>query len=122
MPLVQAFVPICSTAISGLPLATGLMWSIRSSEVAPGRGCTFTVSSFLDRSFSFIPFRIESPTIMTLVEDCSWLVFNTARKSGKISYLLKAFFVRQSSEYETSDGDRKVNQTLHSQMWIHMVR
>ena len=47
--------------------------------------------------------------------------FSTARKSGKISHILKAFFVRHSSEYETSDSDRKVIQNLHSQMRIHMV-
>ena len=31
-------------------------------------------------------------------------------KSGNISHILKAFFVRHSSEYETSDSDRKVAQ------------
>ena len=36
--------------------------------------------------------------------------FVTARKRGKISYILTAFFVRHSSEYETSDSDRKVIQ------------
>ena len=30
--------------------------------------------------------------------------FSTARKSGNISHILKAFFVRNSSEYETSDS------------------
>ena len=48
--------------------------------------------------------------------------FSTARKSGKISHILKAFFVRHSSEYETSDSDRKVIKNLYSQMRIHMVR
>ena len=32
--------------------------------------------------------------------------FSTARQSGNISQILKAFFVRDSSEYETSDSDR----------------
>ena len=38
--------------------------------------------------------------------------FSTARKSGNISYILKAFFVRHSSEYETSDSDRKFIESL----------
>ena len=42
--------------------------------------------------------------------------FTTARKSGKVSHILKAFFVRHSSENETSDSDRKVVQNLYSQM------
>ena len=29
---------------------------------------------FLEKPFSFIPFRIEFPTMMTLFDDCSWLV------------------------------------------------
>ena len=48
--------------------------------------------------------------------------FSTARKSSNIFYMLKAFFVRHPSEYEASDSDRKVNQNLHSQMRIHMIR
>ena len=48
--------------------------------------------------------------------------FSTARKSGNISHILKAFFVRHSSENETLDSDRKVIQNLYSQMRIHMVR
>ena len=48
--------------------------------------------------------------------------FSTARKSGNISHILKAFFVRHSSENETSDSDRKIIQNLYSQMRIHMVR
>ena len=37
--------------------------------------------------------------------------FSAARKSGNISYVLKAFFfVRNSSEYEMSDSHRKVIQ------------
>ena len=43
-------------------------------------------------------------------------------KSGNISHILKAFFVRHSSEYETSDNDRNVIQNLYSQTWLHMVR
>ena len=48
--------------------------------------------------------------------------FSTARKSGNISHILKAFFVQRSSEYETSDSDRKVSQNLYSQVGIHVVR
>ena len=48
--------------------------------------------------------------------------FSTTRKSGNISHILKAFFVRHSSEYETSDSDRKDIQNLYSQMRIHMFR
>ena len=48
--------------------------------------------------------------------------FSTERKSGSISHILKAFSVRHSLEYETSDSDRKVIQNLYSQMRIHMVR
>ena len=44
--------------------------------------------------------------------------FSTARKGSSISYIRKAFFVRNSSEYETSDSDRKVIQNLYSQMRI----
>ena len=47
--------------------------------------------------------------------------FSTAQKSGNISYILKAFFTRHSSDYETSDSDRKVVQTLYSQMRIHVA-
>ena len=47
---------------------------------------------------------------------------STARKTGNISHILKVFFDRHSSEYETSDSDRKVIQNLYSQMRIHMVR
>ena len=36
-----------------------------------------------------------------------FIYFSTAQKSGNISHILKAFFVRHSSEYETSDSDRK---------------
>ena len=35
--------------------------------------------------------------------------FSTARKSGNISHILKAFFVRHSSEYYTSDSGRKIH-------------
>ena len=48
--------------------------------------------------------------------------FSTARKSGNISHILKAFFVRHLSEYETSDSDGKVIQYLYSQMRMHMGR
>ena len=48
--------------------------------------------------------------------------FTTARKRVKISYILKAFFVQHSSEYETSDSDRKVIQNLYSQLRIRMAR
>ena len=45
------------------------------------------------------------------------IFFSTARKSGNISsHTEKLFFVRHSSEYETSDSDRKVIQNLYSQM------
>ena len=38
----------------------------------------------------------------------------TARKSGNIYFdILKAFFVRHSSEYKTSDSDRKVNRNIY---------
>ena len=50
------------------------------------------------------------------------MYFSTARKRGKISHILKAFFIRHSSEYETSDGDGKVIQSLYGHMRIHMVR
>ena len=43
-------------------------------------------------------------------------------KTGSISQILRAFFsVPHSSEYETSDSDRKVVQNLYSQMPIHNV-
>ena len=48
--------------------------------------------------------------------------FRTARKSGNISHILKAFFVRHSSEYETSDSEGKVIQNLYSYKRMHMVR
>ena len=43
-----------------------------------------------------------------------WLLnFTTARKSCNILLTyLKAFFVRHSSEYETSGSDRKVNPNI----------
>ena len=34
---------------------------------------------------------------------------STARKSGNISHILKAFFVRHSSEYEMSDSDERLS-------------
>ena len=36
-------------------------------------------------------------------------------KSGNIilTYILKAFFARHSSEYKTSDSDRKVNRNIY---------
>ena len=44
-------------------------------------------------------------------------------KAAKFLEILKSFFfVRHSSEYETSDSDRKVIHNLYSQMQIHMVR
>ena len=40
--------------------------------------------------------------------------FTTARKSGKnYGDILKAFFVRHSSEFKTSDSDRKVNRNIY---------
>ena len=49
-------------------------------------------------------------------------IFSKARKSGNISYILKASFVRHSSEYETLDSDRQVIPNVYRQMRIHMVR
>ena len=61
--------------------------------------------------------KCESGFVQTTLK-----IFSTARKSGNISHILKAFFVRHSPEYEASDSDRKVIQNLYSQMRINMVR
>ena len=40
--------------------------------------------------------------------------FTTARKGGQHFFdILKAFFVRHSSDYETSDSDGKVNRNIY---------
>ena len=39
-------------------------------------------------------------------------------KAATFLHILKSFFVRHSSEYETSDSDRQVIQNLYSQMWF----
>ena len=43
-------------------------------------------------------------------------------RAATFLHILKAFFVRHSSEYETSDSDRKFMQNLYNQMRIHMVK
>ena len=41
------------------------------------------------------------------------IIFHFSTKKRKHSFgILKAFFVRHSSEYETSDNDRKVNRNI----------
>ena len=65
------------------------------------------------RKFKFLKIRtIQIHRAMRFIN------FSTARKIGSISYIRKAFFVRNSPEYETSDSDQKVIQNLYSQMRI----
>ena len=40
-------------------------------------------------------------------------LYNSTRKRQHYFDILKAFFVRHSSEYKTSDSDRKVNRNIY---------
>ena len=44
---------------------------------------------------------------------CVMDVYNSTKKRQHYFDLLKAFFVRHSSEYKTSDSDRKVNHNIY---------
>ena len=41
-------------------------------------------------------------------------LYNSTKKRQHYFDILKAFFVRHSSEYKTSDSDRKVNRNIYS--------
>ena len=41
------------------------------------------------------------------------LIYNSTKKRQHYFDILKAFFVRHSSEYKTSDSDRKVNRNIY---------
>ena len=43
----------------------------------------------------------------------SGVVWNSTKKRQHYFDILKAFFVRHSSEYKTSDSDRKVNRNIY---------
>ena len=43
----------------------------------------------------------------------SSLLYNSTKKRQHYFDILKAFFVRHSSEYKTSDSDRKVNRNIY---------
>ena len=60
---------------------------------------------FLDLNLKQIPFK------QCVLE----YVFHYSTKKRKHSFsILKAFFVRHSSEYETSDNDQKVNRNIYT--------
>ena len=40
-------------------------------------------------------------------------IYNSTKKRQHYFVILKAFFVRPSSEYKTSDSDRKVNRNIY---------
>ena len=60
--------------------------------------------------------------LMPLTKSHELLLSLVQHESGNLSYILKAFFVRHSLEYKTSDSDRKVIQNLYSQVRIHIAR
>ena len=44
---------------------------------------------------------------------CQFYIYNSTKKRQHYFDILKAFFVRHSSEYKTSDSDRKVNRYIY---------
>ena len=67
--------------------------------------------------------RSTSVSRYTLLQKClhlrdltiklSTVFYNSTKKRQHYFDILKAFFVRQSSEYKTSDSDRKVNRNIY---------
>ena len=52
-------------------------------------------------------------SFMSLVFSISIHFHNSTKKRQHYFDILKAFFVRHSSEYKTSDSDRKVNRNIY---------
>ena len=46
-------------------------------------------------------------------------LYNSTKKRQHYIDILKAFFVQHSSEYKTSDGDRKVNRNIYRDAVTH---
>ena len=67
------------------------------------------VTSFLEIALeSEVPYSSEYVKSLLVLQN-----FTIARKKREHSFsMLKAFFIRHSSEYETSDSDRKVNRNI----------
>ena len=55
----------------------------------------------------------EKSTIANLTLRIRILAYNSTKKRQHYFDILKAFFVRHSSEYKTSDSDRKVNRNIY---------
>ena len=56
------------------------------------------------RSFTYLQVLRNSKKIM---------LYNSTKKPQNYFDILKAFFIRHSSEYKTSDSDRKVNRNIY---------
>ena len=76
------------------------------------------LNAFFSFSAKATPFKFKNNSIL----------YNSTKKRQHYFDILKAFFVRRSSEYKTSDSDRKVNRNIYpdavtrgiySQLFLH---